>query len=224
MVKILHLYYDLLNLYGEYGSISVLCNNLEKNNIDYQVYKFSIGDTFDFNDYDFIYCGSGTENKTEIALNDFIIRKESFLVSVNNNKHIIFTGSSIYLLGKNGIGVFDYLISKENHRICGDVICNCSDFENIVGYVNTSYKISSPNKSYINIAKGDSSLLDNKKIGFRKNNLLTINITGSLLVKNPSILKYLLIQLGTDKNNDTISHNQYESYSITLNNLKNRFN
>ena len=105
MVKILHLYYDLMNLYGEYGNIVVLCDQLKKNNIDYQLDKYSVGDEFAFDNYDFIYCGSGTENKTEIALKDFINRKESFTNALNNDKHIVFTGSALYLLGKNGIGV-----------------------------------------------------------------------------------------------------------------------
>lgn len=224
MVKILHLYYDLLNLYGEYGNIAVLCSNLKKENIDYQVDKYSVGDIFNFNDYDFIYCGSGTESKTEIALNDFIKRKDSFIESMNNNKHILFTGSSIYLLGQNGIRVFGYSVDRSSERICGDVICKCNDFEDIVGYVNTSYVLSNSKDSYITINKGDTSLLSNKGIGFRKNNLITINVTGPLLVKNPSILKKLLIELGASINSKTISENQYIGYNITLNKLNNRFN
>ena len=224
MVKILHLYYDLLNLYGEYGNISVLCSSLKKNNIDYKVDKYSVDDVFDFNDYDLIYCGSGTEYKTEIALKDFIKRKESFIKSVENNKHIIFTGSSIYLLGQNGIGLFSYSIDKSLDRICGDVICKCDDFEEIVGYVNTSYKLNNNTDSYISIIKGDNALLDNAGIGFRKNNLVTINITGPLLVKNPFILEKLLNGLGVNDNSKTISPNQYTSYKITLDKLKNRFN
>lgn len=224
MVKILHLYYDLLNLYGEYGNVTIFCNILKKNNIDYQLDKLSVGDTFDFNDYDFIYCGSGTENKTEIALKDFVNRKDSFIESMNNNKHILFTGSSMYLLGQNGIGVFDFSVDKSSERICGDVICTCNDFKEIVGYVNTSYKLCNNNDSDINIIKGDTSLLVNKGIGFRKNNLLTINITGPLLVKNPYMLKQLVNELGIDINTNTISQNQYIGYNITLEKLKNRFN
>ena len=120
--------------------------------------------------------------------------------------------------------MFTYSINKNSDRICGDVICKCDGFEEIVGYINTSYKLNDSADSYINIIKGDNALLDNAGIGFRKNNLVTINITGPLLVKNPFILEKLLIGLDANKNSETISQNQYTSYKITLDKLKKRFN
>lgn len=224
MVKILHLYYDLMNLYGEYGNIVVLCDQLKKNNVEYQLDKYSVGDSFEFDDYDFIYCGSGTENKTELALKDFINRKDSFIKAVNNNKHIIFTGSSIKLLGSNGVGIFNYTINNSKNRICGDVICKCNDFSNIVGYINTSYTVSNSNDEYVTIDKCDSNLKEYKGLGFKTNNLLTINITGPLLVKNPNILENVVGKLCNSFDNKTISKNQYISYNIALEELKNRFN
>lgn len=224
MVKILHLYYDLMNLYGEYGNIVVLCDQLKKNNIDYQLDKYSIGDKFTFDDYDFIYCGSGTENKTEMALKDFISRKESFIKALNNNKHIVFTGSSIYLLGNEGIGVFDYSVNKSINRICGDVICECDDYKNIIGYINTSYTLSKYSYIYVKNIKSDKTLNDYKALGFKKNNLFTINITGPLLIKNPEILIDILSKICPYYDKNTISKNQYISYNISLEELKNRFN
>lgn len=228
MVKILHLYYDLMNLYGDYGNVVVLCDNLKKNGIDYELSKYSIGDEFNFDDYDFIFCGSGTESKTELAIKDFVERKESFVKAVENNKFILFTGSSIALLGNNGVGVFDYSVIKENKRICGDVICESKDIGDIVGYVNTSYSIRVDKKPYIGIEKCDFQLKKYKSIGYIKNGLVTVNITGPLLVKNPFLLKELVTKIGWSQDNnfvykDTIKESQYKSYEITLNQLKERF-
>ena len=228
MVKILHLYYDLMNLYGDYGNVVVLCDNLKKNGIDYELSKYSIGDEFDFDDYDFIFCGSGTESKTELAIKDFVERKESFVKAINNNKFILFTGSSIALLGNNGVGVFSYSVIDEKKRICGDVICDCKYLEDIVGYVNSSISIRTDKKSYIGIKTCDYALRKYRDIGYRKNNLLTINITGPLLVKNPSALKDLVTNIGLSQNKDfvykdTINENQKKSYEITLDQLKKRF-
>lgn len=60
-MKILHLYYDLMNLYGEYGNVVVLVKHLEDQGEEVIVDKKTIGDQIDFTQYDFIYCGSGTE-------------------------------------------------------------------------------------------------------------------------------------------------------------------
>ena len=56
-MKILHLYYDLMNLYGEYGNVVVLAKHLEDQGEEVIVDKKTIGDQIDFTQYDFIYCG-----------------------------------------------------------------------------------------------------------------------------------------------------------------------
>ena len=48
MIRILHLYHDLLNLYGEYGNISILKKHLEDQGEEVIVEKKSIGDDFSF--------------------------------------------------------------------------------------------------------------------------------------------------------------------------------
>ena len=60
-MKILHLYHDLMNLYGDYANVSALCRMLELNNIEFSLDKKSLGDEVDFSEYDFIYIGSGSE-------------------------------------------------------------------------------------------------------------------------------------------------------------------
>ena len=47
-MKILHLFYDLLNLYGEYGNLCVLERGLKEKGTEVTVDKLSIGDEIDF--------------------------------------------------------------------------------------------------------------------------------------------------------------------------------
>lgn len=233
MIKILHLYYDLMNLYGEYGNIVVLCDNLKKNDIEYVVDRLSIGDSINFEDYDFIYCGSGTENKTDLAFNDFINRKTNFVNALEKRKHILFTGSSLMLLGKTycgkqGIGIFNFDVTKGDKRINSDMIVSLHDYKAIVGYLNTSFVVINNDAKHINILGSDDYLKNYNSLGFAKYNLLTINITGPLLVKNPYILKDYIIKLGSIAYNnfnykDTINRFQYECFVVTLSELKNRF-
>ena len=65
-MKILHLYYDIMNLYGEYANVSALKRIFEKSGIDTQVDKLSLSDTAVLSDYDIIYIGSGTERNHEV--------------------------------------------------------------------------------------------------------------------------------------------------------------
>ena len=72
IIKVLHLYHDLMNLYGEYGNIAVLCRYLEDAGIEVQLDKVSVDDSFNITDYNFVYCGAGTERNQKVALADLI--------------------------------------------------------------------------------------------------------------------------------------------------------
>ena len=50
-IKILHLLYDLMNLYGEYGNVNVIKYRLEKQGVAVSVDKKSIGDEINLNDW-----------------------------------------------------------------------------------------------------------------------------------------------------------------------------
>ena len=100
-IKILHLYHDLMNLYGEYGNIAVLCRYLKDAGIETQLDKMSVGDSFNISDYDFVYCGAGTERNQKVALADLLLHKDELKQYADNNKVALFTGNSLEMLGKN---------------------------------------------------------------------------------------------------------------------------
>ena len=83
-MKILHLYYDLLNLYGEYGNVVVLKKHLEDQGINVTIERKTINEDFNFDDYDFIYCGSGNESNELFVLEDLLKRKESLIKAIDN--------------------------------------------------------------------------------------------------------------------------------------------
>ena len=77
MINVLHLYYDLLNLYGENANTRCIKEELTRSNIKVKVDLKSINDKIDFEKYDIIYIGSGSEESLELALED--IKKMIFL-------------------------------------------------------------------------------------------------------------------------------------------------
>lgn len=57
-LKILYLYPDMLELYGDYGNIQVIRYRLEQRGYQCIVEKYSIGDKqLDFKNYDIIFAG-----------------------------------------------------------------------------------------------------------------------------------------------------------------------
>ncbi len=85
-IKILHLYHDIMNLYGEYGNVKIIEHHIKDQGFDVIVDKKTIGDEINFNDYDFIYMGCGTEKNQKVILQDIMSKKDDFLNSINERK------------------------------------------------------------------------------------------------------------------------------------------
>lgn len=66
-ITIGHLYYDLMNLYGEIGNIKVLTYHLKNQGIKVNIKNLSIDDDINFDELDLIYIGSGTNNNSIIS-------------------------------------------------------------------------------------------------------------------------------------------------------------
>ena len=65
-LKILYLYPDILELYGDYGNIQILCYRLEQRGFKAVIDPYSIGDTPpDFKSYDLVFARAEvlTKNK-----------------------------------------------------------------------------------------------------------------------------------------------------------------
>ena len=99
-MKILHLYHDIMNLYGEYANVSALERMLEKSGVKFTTDRLTLFDNADLGDYDFIYIGSGTEKNRKLVLQDFKKYKDFLVEYINSGKVILMTGNSFEMLGK----------------------------------------------------------------------------------------------------------------------------
>lgn len=196
-ITIGHLYYDLMNLYGEIGNIKVLTYHLKNQGIKVNIKNLSIDDNINFDELDLIYIGSGTNNNQLLVLNDILKYKEDIHKYYNNNKFFLITGNAIELFGEQiididnnvheGLKLFDYYTKENKKRIVNEVyIPSLFTKENILGF----------NNHFGSIYK-DNIKLDNK---FIFNNNFYGTYTLGLLPRNPSFTKYFIKQLITNKN------------------------
>ena len=100
-IKIAHLYYDLMNLYGESGNVKALKMQLECQEIKTTVKFLTIDDDLKFKDYDVVYIGSGTENNQKIVLNHLLKYKKDIEDAIESGVHFICTGNSLELFGNH---------------------------------------------------------------------------------------------------------------------------
>lgn len=181
-MKIAYLYYDFLNLYGESGNIKIISNILKYNKIKHEILYLSLDDELEFDKYDLVYIGSGTEDNLLIALKHLSKYKNDIKKYIEDNKFILVTGNSVDMFGKKiednkALNVFEYEVTKGKRKM-EEVYHN-----NILGFIN--------NNSY-NSEYSDIDII-------RYNNFYGTYILGPILVRNPELVKQFLNDLTNKK-------------------------
>ena len=234
MMKILHLYHDIMNLYGDYANVSAMKRVLEKSGEEVTVDKLSLADTAVLADYDFIYIGSGTERNMHYVLEDFKKYADDFKACVNSGKVILLTGNSFEMLGKtitdaqgnvyDGLGLFDFTVTEQNKtRMTADAVEAC-DFltRPLVGFINKCSEIKGVENPLFTVTMGLGNCDGDKNEGARLNNLFCTHLTGPVLIKNPHFLTCLAEKLlGRAPESDWLTHER-AGYEITLRELRKR--
>lgn len=198
-IKILHMYYDLMNLYGEYGNIKILEHHLKDSGIDVLVEKKTVNDAINFEEYDFIYIGCGTEKNQKVVLEDLKKYKEDLMKYIDSNKYALFTGNSFEMLGKkigeeNALNILDFEVIRTNDRITSDVIFKSKYFNNeVVGFINKMSNIINNQNPLFEVDFGIGENEKNDYEGIKYKNLYGTYISGPLLVRNPEMLQKLML-------------------------------
>ena len=242
-IKIAHLYYDLMNLYGENGNIRFLKKVLNDQGIDVKVSKLTIGDKIDFNSYDFYYIGCGSDENLLIVLDDIKKYKDDIKKCINDKKFFLATGNSIELFGTvifgednnnpgalipyEGLSIFDYHSPLEKERIVGEQYFETDLIkEKIVGFQNRSHSIEGCHDNLFKVINGCGYSSTNSAYeGVHKNNFYGTYLFGPILVRNPYFTDYLVknickinkIKYKNPDYNDTC----YRAYQEYLNNFYN---
>ena len=181
-MKIAYLYYDFLNLYGESGNIKIISNILKYNKIKHEILYLSLDDELEFDKYDLVYIGSGTEDNLLIALKHLSKYKNDIKKYIEDNKFMLVTGNSVDMFGKKiddnkALNIFEYEVSK-GIRKKEEVYHN-----KILGFINNN----SYNNKYC-----DTDII-------RHNNFYGTYILGPILVRNPHLVKQFLNDLTNKK-------------------------
>ena len=239
-IKILHMFYDLMNLYGEYGNVNILKAHLEDQGAEVIVDKKTVGDEINFLDYDVIYCGSGTEKSFEVMLKCLKEKEEDFKKYIDEGRFALFTGNSIEAFGTKLItidkkeeellGICDFIVNRTKDRITGDTILHSKILEDkLVGFVNKQAYLTNLNEPLFDVDFGIGSDKLNHVDGFRKNNLFATYLIGPLLVKNPKFLCFFIqeiikLRYPEHQFKDVKYENEEAGFAITLKELTERKN
>lgn len=219
-IKILHLYYDLLNLYGENANVRALTRALENQDINVLVDFKSIDENVNINEYDFIYLGSGSDENYNIAEKDFDKYIKDFKKYIDNNGFVLATGNALDLFSK----VLDFKAKKIDFRIVGEQVYTFNNLkELIIGFQNRDSVIYESNENNLFEVKEGTGYEPNKnQEGIIKNNFYGTYLLGPLLIRNPYLLDYIVKNILEQKNieyKEIEKDISYKAYEEFLNNF-----
>ena len=208
-LKILYLYPDMLELYGDYGNIQVLKYRLESRGYSCVIDRYSLEDIApDFTKYDLVFAGGGADIEQNILSNDLIKYKENIKQAIDEGVFFLLICGAYQLFGKyykdvegniiNGLEIFPYYteaIEDRKKRCIGNIVIDVNlngNSSKVIGFENhggQTFDISSP---FGKVLVGNGNKFNDEFEGFFQKNIIATYLHGPLLAKNPELADYII--------------------------------
>lgn len=203
-IKILHLYPDLLNLYGDRGNIECMRNRLIWRGIDAEVVTHTCDDAeLDISDIDIIFLGGGSDREQKIVCSRLLEHKKALGEYVENGGTLVAVCGGYQLLGRyykledetiEGLSILDIYTEQGKGRLIGNIVLEPEFLDQkIVGFENHG------GRTYIGSHKPLGRVVyghgNEDKSGFEGvvyKNVVATYLHGPLLPKNPALCDYIL--------------------------------
>lgn len=197
MIRIIHVYPDLLNLYGGTADIQVLSAYLRAVGEEVSILPLS-EDTI--KQADLIYFGAGTENKMIVAAKKLATLRDALLAYHDAGKQLVFVGSSaalpmqtiVGLDGESvaGLGLLQGQAQVHDKRKYTELLAEHPFGSHmVVGAYNSSLTIHTQEPAFLHVLFDSDKKVGDLE-GVYKNGLLATQLAAPLLVRNPALLDY----------------------------------
>ena len=203
-LKIMHLYPDLLDFFGDSGNIEALKHRLVWRGINVEVAKHNrASGELDLSDTDIVFLGGGGEREEKLVMELLRKNRDRLKEYIENDGAMLAVCGGFDMLGKyvkygteivSGADLLDIYTDYTKKRASGDIILNSSLYTGkIVGFENRT------GKTYTNGIKplgtveyGTGNNGEDKTEGAIYRNVIGTHLHGPLLPKNPMLCDYIL--------------------------------
>lgn len=214
-IKIVHMYPDEMNIYGDWGNIVALRKRLQWRGYDTDYKALSLGDDYDFTSADIVFGGGG-QDKGQIAVADDLQRhNQSISKAIDSGVVFLLVCGMYQLFGHRfttqegdelpGVGVFDAETIASDDRLIGNVVVQ-SQWGELIGFENHSGKTYlNPGQSALGrVVKGYGNTGEDSFEGAISSNAFGTYMHGPLLPKNPEFADELLKRALEHKGSDSL--------------------
>lgn len=205
MIKIAHLYPDMLNLYGDRGNIIALTQRMTARGIEVHTDAIAMGKSFNADDYDILFIGGGQDFEQDVLLDDLKKGKDAEIKrAVNNGTVMLAICGGYQMLGKyyktydgkmlEYIGAIDFYTEGKEERMIGNYAFKTKEGIEVVGFENHSGRtyLGSSVEPLGKIIKGCGNNGEDGTEGVRYKNTFGTYSHGPILPKNPDFADLLI--------------------------------
>lgn len=204
-IKIMHLFPDLLNLYGDKGNIACLQKRLEWRGVDTEVISVTADtEAFDFYSADIVFLGGGSERENKIVYEKLKNKKSELSKFIEDGGTVIALCDGFTMLGsctgaddEEGLEIIDIstTYNKDAKKVVGNAMISCEGLEMpVVGFENHSGVTDIKNYTPLGeILKGRGSDGKGEVEGIVYKNLTGTYLHGPLFPKNPHLCDRILL-------------------------------
>lgn len=205
-LRLVHLYPDVMNIYGDRGNVIALRYRCEQRHIALEVEEVAIGDSFDAGACDLLLIGGGQDREQRRIADDLVEKGPALKAAIADGMPALAVCGGFQLFGRRyvdheggvipGIGVFDLETRHPGpraDRCIGDVVLQ-TDLGEVVGFENHGGRtyLSAGQEPFGHVVRGFGNNAEDGTEGARVQNAIGTYLHGSLLPKNPAVADELL--------------------------------
>lgn len=149
IIRIAHLYPDMLNLYGDRGNIIALTERMMARQIDVHTDAITMGKSFNADDYDILFIGGGQDFEQDVLLDDLKKGKDAEInKAIHNGTVMLAICGGYQMLGKyyktydgkmlEYMGALDFYTEGKEERMIGNYAYKTKEGIEVVGFENHS--------------------------------------------------------------------------------------
>jgi len=208
-IRILHMYADMLDLYGDSGNMEVMAFRCKKRGIDCQIDKYSIDSEMpDFSAYDLIYIGGGADLEQQHISADLLKCRDGIVRAYKNGTFLFLICGGYQLMGKyyrdadgndiKGLGLFNYFTVAPNSRrkrCIGNIVIETKltgKPVKVVGFENHGGQTQGVKTPFGKVLFGNGNCSKSEAEGYCEKNVIATYLHGPCLSKNPEISDYMI--------------------------------
>jgi lipid II isoglutaminyl synthase (glutamine-hydrolysing) len=229
-MKVVWMYHDIMDLYGDKGNMMVLKKRCEDRNIPFELDTCGIGEEKDLSEYDLIFLGGGADKEQISLIPDLLSRKENIKKAIDENTFVLLICGGYQLFGQyyiaannekiSGLGFYDYYTDtgKAGSRCIGNIVIDAEldDLKTrIVGFENHGGQTLNVKNPLGKVVKGYGNSFDAGFEGFYDGKILGTYLHGPLLPKNPEVADFVIMK-ALQKGNPSFKYSDLEALDDTF--------